>query len=230
MLQPKKQIYRKELKEDTLITSYVKATSFYEEHKRQISMGIVAVLVIAVVGYFYTKSRSDANETATVQLAKVYSLYDNGQYQIAIDGVRERNIIGLKAIVSEYGGSYSGNLAKLYLANSYYSLGKFADALSMYEDFSADGQLFTVTRYAGIGSCSEALGKSKDAGDAFEKAASKYSADVNAAENYSNAARNYAAAGEKEKALEIYKKIKKSYPTSQAAREADRYIARLAAL
>jgi tetratricopeptide (TPR) repeat protein len=230
MLQPKKQIYRKELKEDTLITSYVKATSFYEEHKRQISIGIVVVLAILGLSYLYTKNRADANEKASVQLAKVYSFYDNGQYQVAIDGVRERNIIGLKSIVSEYGGSHAGNVAKLYLANSYYQLGQFDEALKMYDDFSADGQLMTVTRYAGLGSCYEALGKSKDAADAFEKAASKFATDVNAADNYVHAARNYAAAGEKEKALEIYKKVKKSFPTSQAAREVDRYIAQLAAL
>ena len=118
-------------------------------------------------------------------------------------------------------------MAKLYLADCYFNLRKFNDALKEYEDFSPDGELLTVTRYAGMGSCYEAIGKYKDAATNFEKAASKYSSDVSAAENFNAAARNYAAAGEKEQALELYKKIKRSYPTTSFAREADRYIAKL---
>lgn len=61
----------------------------------------------------------------------------------------------------------------------------------------------------------------------FERAATKYSKDVNAAENLNNAARNYGQAGEKEKAVELYKRIKKTYPTTTFAREADRFITQL---
>jgi hypothetical protein len=43
----------------------------------------------------------------------------------------------------------------------------------------------------------------------------------------SNAARNYGKAGEKEKAIELYTKLKNNYPTSTFARDADRFIAGL---
>lgn len=227
MLQPKKKITKKEMKEDALITTYVKATTFYEENKKNISIGFTALIVIVAVAFFYAKNRSADNEKASTELAKVYSFYDNAQYQIAIDGVRERNIVGLKGIVDEYGGTHSGNMARLYLGNSYYNLGKFSDALKEYEDFSPEGELLTVSRYAGIGGCYEALGNHQEAGEYYEKAATKYANDLSAAENLNNAARNFAAAGQKEKALDLYKKIKKNYPTTTFSREADRYIAKL---
>ena len=227
MLQPKKRITKKEMKEDALITTYVKATTFYEENKKTISMGMTALLVIVAAVFIYSKTRSADNEKAGTELAKVYSFYDNGQYQIAIDGVRERNIVGLAAIVNDYGGSQPGNMAKLYLGDCYYNLGKFSDALKQYEDFSPNGQLLTVTRYSGMASCYEALKNYKEAAESFEKAATKYPDDVSAAENLNNAARNYAASGQKQEALELYKKIKKNYPTTTFAREADRYIAKL---
>jgi tetratricopeptide (TPR) repeat protein len=227
MLQPKKKISKKEMKEDALITSYVKATTFYEENKKNFNIGITALIVIVAAGFFFVKNRNADNEKATTELAKVYSYYDNGQYQNAIDGVRERNIVGLKAIADEYGGTRAGSMAKLYLGNCYYALGKFSDALKEYEDFSPDGELLTVSRYAGISSCNEALGNYKDAAEGFEKAATKYANDLNAAENFNAAARNYASAGMKEQALELYKKIKKNYPTTTFAREADRHIAKL---
>jgi TolA-binding protein len=227
MLQPKKKITKKELKEDALITSYVKATTFYEENKKNISIGVTAFVVIVAAVFFYVKNRSADDEKAATELARVYALYDGGQYQIAIDGVKERNVMGLKDIVNEYGGSHDGNLAKLYLGNCYYNTGKFSDALKQYEDFSSEGQLLSVSRYAGIGACYEALANSREAAEYFEKAATKYPTDVNAPENFNNAARNYAAAGQKEQALDLYKKIKKNYPATTYAREADRYIAKL---
>lgn len=227
MLQPKKKITKKEMKEDALISSYVKATTFYEENKKNISVGFTALVVIVAAVFFYLKNKSDDNERATTELSKVYSYYDNGQYQIAIDGVKERNVIGLKAIAEEYGSTRAGSMAKLYLGNCYFALGNFTDALKEYEDFSPEGELLTVSRYAGIGSCNEALGNFKEAAENFEKAASKYSNDLNAAENFNAAARNYAAAGMKEQALDLYRKIKKNYPTTTFAREADRHIAKL---
>lgn len=227
MLQPKKKISKKEMKQDVLITSYVKATTFYEEHKKHISIGLTALVVLVAAVFFYVKNRNADNEKAATELAKAYSFYDNAQYQVAIDGVRERNIAGLKAIVDEYGSTHAGNLAKLYLGDAYYNLGKYSEALKEYEEFSPDGQLLTVSRYAGIGACYEALGNHKEAAESFEKAATKYSNDLNAAENLNNAARNFEAAGQKERALDLYKKLKKNYPTSTFAREADRYIAKL---
>jgi tetratricopeptide (TPR) repeat protein len=227
MLQPKKKISKKELKEDALITWYVKITTWYEENKKRVSTGIVAVLVVGAAGFLYVKNQRDSNERATTDLAKVYSFYDNSQYQTAIDGVPERNVPGLKTIVDEYGSTHAGNLAKLYLANCYYYLNKYDEALKQYQDFSPEGQLLTVTRLAGIGACYEALGNHADAAKNFENAATKYPDDLDAAENLNNAARNFAAAGDKDRALELYKKLKKNYSTSTYAREADRYIAKL---
>ena len=227
MLQPKKKITKKELKEDALITSYVNATAYYEENKRAINTGLFIVIAIAAVAFFYVKNRNADNERAQTDLGKVYSFYDNGQYQLAIDGVRERNIPGLQTIVNEFGSTHAGNLARFYLADSYYNLKKFTEALKEFEDFSPEGQLLAVSRLAGIAACDEALGKHKEAAENFEKAATKHANDPDAAENFSNAARNYAVAGEKQQALDLYKKVKKSYPTTSFAREADRYIAKL---
>lgn len=229
MLQPKKKISKKELKEDALISSYVKITTFIEENKRRINIVLTSVIVIVAVIFFYTKNRNADNDKAGTELAKVFSFYDNGQYQIAIEGVKEKNIAGLKSIVDDYGSTNAGNLARFYLADAYFNLGKYAEALKEYEDFSPRGHLLTVSRLNGIGACQEALGNHKEAAVNFEKAASQYSNDLNAAENLNNAARNYAAAGQKEQAIELYKKLKKNYPTSTFARDADRFIAQLSA-
>ena len=227
MLRPSKKISKRELKQDALITTYVQATTFYNEHKRIISIGITALVVVVAGLFIYFRNRSENSEHAITELAAVYHFYDNGQYQIAVDGVPERNIAGLKSIVDNYGNSPGGDLARFYLANAYFQLGNYDDALKQFEDFSGNYELLAVSRLAGIAACYEAKGMHREAAEYFERAGTKDAKDLGAAENLDAAARNYALAGEKEKAIELYRKLKKSYPTSSFAREADRYIAQL---
>jgi tetratricopeptide (TPR) repeat protein len=227
MLRPKKKISKREMKQDALVTTYAKVTAFYEENKRMIGIvtTVVAVVVIAVL--VVLKNRADANENAMLQLGQVEDIYASGQYQAAIDGVPERNVPGLKAIVDNFGSSRGGELARFMLANAYFELGKYDEALEQFEDFSAPDDMLAGSRYAGIAQCCEAKKNYKEAAENFEKAASRDAKDVLTPEYLSNAARNYGLAGAKDHAIELYKRLKKNYPTSPSARDVDRFVAQL---
>jgi len=227
MLRAKKKISKRELKEDALITTYVKARTFYETHKKNVKVAVTALAVIAVASVLYVNNQTQNNENATAQLGRVFQYYDNGQFQVAIDGVPERNIVGLKTIVENYGSTHAGELAKFYLANAYFHLGRYAEALTVFEDFDTDDPLLDGSRLCGIAGCYEAEGQYMEAAKYFEKAATKYPEAVNAAESLNHAAHNYALGGQKDKAIELYKRLTKRYPTTSFAREADRFIAQL---
>lgn len=227
MLKAQKKITKRQLKQDALLTSMVKATTFYEQYKQHLLIAIGAVVVLVGGSIIYSKINAENNEKATTMLSKTMTLYDNSQYQLAIDGVTERGITGLKSIVENYGGTRAGNLARFYLANAYLQLGNHNEALAHLEDFDADEQLLAVSRLAGIAVCYEAKGEYEKAAEHYERAGVQYPEDVDAAANLNHAADNYALAGKKERAIELYKKIKKEYPTTQFGRDADRYIARL---
>jgi TolA-binding protein len=227
MLRPKKKISRRELKEDALVATYVKLTSFYEENKRMISIAVTAVVIAVFAVVIYVKNRADNNEKAITALGSIFETYDAGQFQAAVDGIPEKNIMGLKAIVDNYGNSAAGDLARFYLAGAYANLGKYDEALREFEDFSPAGELLAVARLSGIGSCQESKGMFKEAAASFEKAATQYPKDISAAENLNNAARDFGRAGEKEKAIDLYRRVKKNYPNTAFARDADRFIAQL---
>ncbi len=224
MLRPSKKISRKELKEDRLVTTYSTVTSYYEEHKRTISIVLVAVALVIVAVVVYVRNRADSSEKAQAALGAISSYIDNGQYQIAIDGVPGRNIQGLRAIVENFGASPGGELARFQLASSLLALGKYDEALEHYRSFSPPDRLLDAARRAGLGTCYEALKEYEDAGAEFEKAAAASATDPRVPEFLHNAARNYAAAGEKEKAVELWKRLKKSYPATSYGRDAERYI------
>ena len=225
MLRAQKKISKKVIKEDTLVTTYFKAQTWYDENKKRLSTigGVVLVLVLAL--WFYSNNMRANNDRATTDLAKVFAYYDNGQYLLAINGIPEKNVAGLQTIVDNYGSTKSGNLARFYLANAYYNLQDYDKALQYFKDYSGGNVLLEVSAYAGIGACNEAKDDYKKAAENYEMAGLKNAEDPNAAENLVNAARNFGRAGEKEHAVELLKKVKKEYPTSTAARDVDRYIA-----
>ena len=225
MLKPQKKISRREIKEDKLVTKYFEARSWIDENTKILSYVGIGLAGLMLIGFLWTKSRADSNEKATVMLAKVTPYYDEGRYDLAINGIPQEGTQGLQAVVDEHGSTQAGEIAKLYLANSYFALKNYDKALSTYNDISVHDKMITASAYAGMAACYEAKGDFNLAASYFEKAASKNMAAVQAPENLQRSATNYAAAGKKEKAIELLQTLKKEFPTSSYARDVDRFIA-----
>jgi tetratricopeptide (TPR) repeat protein len=229
MLKPSKKIVKKEIKQDALLTNYVKATSFYYENKRYVSYGVTALIVLVAGAVIFYNTRTGNNEKAAAALGKIISIYDAGaadpnQYKNAIAGVPERNIMGLKAVVDNFGGSDAGEMARLYLANAYLYTGQYDDAIKQFDSFSGGSSMLKASAYAGLAAAYEGKKEYGKAAPEYERAAETVKGASEAPEYMNGAGRCYGFAGEKEKALTLFKRLKKEYPTSSFARDADRYI------
>ena len=161
MLKPKKRLSHKEMKQDPLMTTIGQAQMYYDEHKKYISYATTALVVLIIGIVIYTNNRRANSEKAATELGKIYKIYDNGamdktQYKVAINGQPERGIIGLKSIVDNYGNSQSGEMARFYLANAYYALGQYDDAIKQFDDFSPSDPLLASSRSGGMAACYEA--------------------------------------------------------------------------
>ena len=99
MLEKRKKISKKQIKEDKLVTSYYQAISFFQDYQAKILIGagIVAVIIVAVI--LWNNQRSSNNLKAAELLSKVIPLYDSGSYKDAVEGQKVANITGLKEIV-----------------------------------------------------------------------------------------------------------------------------------
>jgi len=234
MLSPKKKITKKEIKQDPLISAYDQTISFYYENKKVIGYAITALLVIVVAIIIYMNNQRTNNAKAAAELGKIFPVYDAGendarQYKVAIEGQPDRGIMGLRAIVDNYGSTEAGELARFYLATAYFSLGQFDDALKQFESFSSGSDLLKASADAGIARCYEAKQDLGKAASYFEKAAGVSKTSPLTPEYLNSAARCYGLSGEKEKAVTLLKRLKKDYPTSTFARDADRYISQFSA-
>ncbi|MCX6135800.1 MAG: tetratricopeptide repeat protein [Ignavibacteriales bacterium] len=225
MLKPKKRISKKEIKEDRLVTSYFEATSWYETNKKIVNGVLAGVVVLAILIVAYVNNVTSNNQKATTELGKVLPYYDQGKYDLAINGNLQENIRGFQSIVDDYGSTKAGELAGFYLANCYFAQGDYDKALKYYLNVSVKDDLISASSLAGAGACYEANGDHAKAASSYEKAAFMSAKDVNVPENMFHAAQNHILAGNKEKAVELLKKVKKDYPNASVTRDIDRWIA-----
>jgi tetratricopeptide (TPR) repeat protein len=226
MLKPKKKITKKELKQDKLVTWYFKFSEWTSIYQKKITTGALILLGLILILYFVViKPNQENKEIASTALANVMGFYDYRQYQIAMEGIPERNVIGLKSIVSEYGSTEPGEIAKVYLGNCYFLLKDYDNALKYYQEFSGSNKLYKVSALAGVASVYEVKKNYKEAADYFEKAAEKAADEIQTPENLFFAARNYNLANDKKKAVELLEKIKTNYPKSYYSKDIDRFIA-----
>ena len=149
MLQKKKKLSKKEIKEDTLITFYKSSRNFFEDNKNKILMYSGVLVLVAALVYLYSNEKAKENETAGLELSRVMDLYDQGQYLEAIEGKQGSNIKGLKLIVEEFDGTENGETAKIYLANCYSFLGNYEEAFKYFDDYSGSIDYFEAASLAG---------------------------------------------------------------------------------
>lgn len=224
MIRQKRKITRREIKEDTLVTLYYNALSYFENYKQQMIYGLGGVAVIALISFFYISNKSTSNEEANAALARVMALYDSGVFQEAIDGRPGTKIIGLKKIVEEYSGTENGETARIYLANCYFNLGKIEEANEQFDAYSGNNELLQAAAYAGIAGYYEAKNNFEEAASYFKKAASVNDANVLNPQYLMFASINLIQVGEKNEAKEILTTLKRDFSKSSYVRDVDRYL------
>ncbi|MCB0731755.1 MAG: tetratricopeptide repeat protein [Ignavibacteriae bacterium] len=227
MIGKKKKLTKKELQEDKLVTSFYKSQEFFDEYKQKLIIiaGSLAVIVLAIL--WYVNKKSDDNLKAASQLSEIVSYFDMGQYQKAIDGEPGTQLIGLNNIVDNYGSTEQGEIAKIYLAKSYYALGNYDQALEYYSDYSGDSKLHQSSAFAGMAACYEQKGQFEDAADLYKKAANTYDLKSQKSEYLLNSGINYIKAGNKEEAKDLLETLKNDFKTTVAAREVEKYLSQL---
>lgn len=224
MLAPKKKITKREIKQDRLVETYFKAKTFFEENQKTILIAVGSLVVVVLLTIYFVNRSKERDIESTTLLGNVIPIYEQGQYQQVIDGIPAKKIKGLKEIAEEFDGTEAGEAAKIFLANAYYFLGKYDEALKYYKDYDGDNKLFKATAYAGAASCYEIKGNKKEAAEMFLKAARANPSEVYTPEYLLYAARIYAEIGKKDAAKKLLEQIKKDYSTSAQARDYERYI------
>ncbi|MCG8474263.1 MAG: tetratricopeptide repeat protein [Cytophagales bacterium] len=204
------------------------STEFLQKNKTAFAAltAFVAILLAAYFGYSYYMD--EQNNLAQEELFSAVFYFENEKYDLALDG--DGNHAGFLDIISDYGSTQAGNLAKYYAGAIYMKQGKYDEAIAKMKDFSAGDYLLQSRSYAVIGDALLEKGQPTEAASYYEKAANN-----NANKNFSpvylkKAALAYEASGNLKGAISAYKEIVEEYRGSSEYMEARKQLARLNAL
>jgi len=205
-----------------------KARDFWARNSK-IILGVGLVLLLAVGGFYVYKHffQGPKEEKAAEAMFKAEYYYRIDSVQLALNG--DGQYQGFLKIISNYGGTKAGNLAKFYAGSCYLKIDDYNNAIKYLKDFDTDARQIQQRAYALLGDAYADQGKPKDALDYYKKSARHFEADETAAaESLFRAA--YLAQRvikDKDEAVSLYKEIKEKFPRTQQAFDADNYLAQL---
>ncbi len=189
-------------------------------------IGSILAIVILIAGYFgyqeFFQKPDQEKAAAALFYPEHWFEMDSLNYVLNGDGQNQ----GVLTIINKYGGTPSGNIAKMYAGMAYLRMGDFDNAIKYLEQF--DGKK-TPVAYSVFGSLGDAFMEKGDLnkGVGYYKKAAESKDDVIAPMYLYRAAKAYEVNNKAEEAIVIYKQIRTEYPFSQAARDADRNLGTL---
>jgi tetratricopeptide (TPR) repeat protein len=218
---------RQKARQNLLVTLYARTLLFFDEN-RNLAYGILAGLVLlgaGIAGYVYYQNQQA--QQAQRALGQVVSTYEQGNYQVALDGTESTP--GLIDISNQYGGTAAGNLATYYAADALYQTGQYDRALTFFQRFEKDDDVIGASAYAAQAAIHESRENYDRAGELYQQAATFYESDFTTPRYLLSAGRAYEQAGSYAAARSAYERIQNDYPDTPQAEDATRFLARIEA-
>jgi tetratricopeptide (TPR) repeat protein len=199
-----------------------------DKYKKPVMAGL-AVVVIAVAGFFLYKSfiLEPKNQKANEALFKGEQYFAMNDYDKALKG-DSTGYKGFIYIAEEYSSTKAGNLARLYAGMSYAQSGNYQEAVKYLESYDeCDDEMITPAAVGVLGNCYAQLNQLDKATETLLKAAEMADNTTLSPMYLQQAGEIFESQGNTDKALNCYKEIKNKYPQSMQAVEVDKYIERL---
>jgi TolA-binding protein len=201
--------------------------SAWEKYGKQLSIALVAIIVI-VGGFFaYRNMVSEPNEkSASEAMFRAEEYYRMDSARLALNG--DQVNAGFLKIISKYGSTKAGKLANFYAGSCYLKMGDFNNAVKYLKDFSSPVEQLQERAYGLLGDAYSEQNKKEEAAEQYKKAGTYFEKDELFSPEYLfRSGYLYESMGKTQDAIAVYKIIKDKYPASQRGAEIDKYLARL---
>ncbi len=207
------------------LSSYER-TVHYVEDNRNLLLGIVAAIIVAVllvVGFLAW--RANQAEKASAALAEPVRLYEAGDYEQALQGTGDQP--GLIAVADEYSSTRPGALAAYYAGDALFRLGRYDEALEYFDDYDGSDSFVAASALAGQAAIYEQKGEYVRAAGLFREAADAYENPAIAPGYLLSAVRNYAEAGNAAEARSAFERLQNDFPQAPEVSEGEFYMGML---
>ncbi len=202
--------------------------TFFQKYRTILVIAGIAIVGIAI--YFYTQRNAADEENLEalneMALAEAYFQFDS------VNKAINENIafLGFQTVIDQYDGTDAANLARYYSGTGKLKVGETDAGIAYLEEFKKGDNMLSSAAYAALGFAYEQKIDFASAAEAYEKAAvTPEENDFSTPMYLMEAARNYESAGNPDKALEIYQRLKKEFPRYQSVADqtVDKYIYKL---
>jgi len=206
---------KKELKKDPLLDSVLKAQTFYENNKNNITYSVIGVVIAVLLVIWVIALQGEEEDRAITLLGKAQVEYDNFNY------------VKARGFLNELRETLDGTDAELQgtflLANLEYNEENYSDAKQLFSEFIDEysgSEILLSSAYAGIAACEDYEGNSVLAAENYE-IASDIAEGSRAPEYLYLAGLNYMNANDRENAKAVFQKIIDEYPDSPKKYDAE---------
>ena len=213
---------------EVLVEQLSKTEAFFQKHKN-LALGIMGAIIVVVGGFlgyrYYLSSQNDIAQREMFQ-AVFYFEQDSLTQALNGDGIN----FGLLDIISDYGSTSAGNLAKFYAGASYLKLGEYDNAIDQLSGFSSSDLLVQARAYSLVGDAYMELGNYSDAAKNYDRAADYKPNKTITSDYLMKAALAYEKQSDYASAIDRYQEIISDHFGSAQYQNAKKYKARLEAL
>jgi predicted negative regulator of RcsB-dependent stress response len=206
---------------------------FFQGNRNAVIIAVVAVIVLILGFVYYRNVQKTKEQEASLALSRISAYVDAHDYEKALNGdptkkMRGNDIMGLLAIVDQYGSTNAGKTAALEAGVAELALDK-ADAAEKHFDLASgsDAQVVKAGAIGGLAACLERKSNFAEAAKTYEKAIAA-SEKINNKDRFEYyAALCYEKANDKENAIKWYKALIMEFEYSEFASDARSGLTRL---
>ena len=200
--------------------------AFFIKNKKAIIGGVIAVIILIAGFILYKNMYAEPREQkAQAALFKGQAYFEADAYEQALNG-DSIGFAGFVKVADQYCGTKAANLAKAYMGICYAHLGKYNEAISALNDFSANDQMIAPAMLGAIGNCYAELNQLDKAASTLLDAAKKADNNTLSPIFLMQAGDILVKQGQLDEAIDAYTQIKEKYFQSYQAMDIDKYIER----
>lgn len=206
-------------------SAYDKTEQFFEDNQK-IILGVVAAIIIIIGGYVGYKKFIIAPKEAEAasQMFRAEQYFQQDSFRVALDG--KGQYPGFLQIIDDYSMTDAANLSYYYAGVSYLHLGEYENAIEYLGKFDSDDEVLSVIAQGATGDAYMELGETDKAISAYMAAADDNNNKFTSPVYLMKAGQALEGKGEFEKAVKVYERLEKEFPSSNEGRAADKYKAR----